>query len=76
VKHPLAQERKSGLAIHLPLDELELCRVSFDHAVIDPPGETSSHRNFVFLDPRSKGLDIGLRCLMCDWYFEGDQLLD
>jgi hypothetical protein len=59
VKHPLAQGRKSGLAIHLPLDELELCHMSFDHAVIDPPGETSSHGIFVFLDPSRKGLEFG-----------------
>ena len=33
--------------------------MSFDHAVIDPPGEPRSHGSFVFLYSSSKGLEFG-----------------
>ena len=59
VKDSLAEQRKACLTIALSFDQFQLGHVSLDHAVIDPPGETSSHRIFVFLDPSGKGLQFG-----------------
>ncbi|SRR6266487_3629298 len=59
MKHPFAQQRKACPAIPLSFDQFELGHVAFDYAIVDPPGETSSHRIFVFLDPSSKGLEFG-----------------
>ena len=59
VKHTFAQERKACLAIPLSFDQFQLGHVAFHHAVTDPPGETSSHGIFVFLDPSGKGLEFG-----------------
>ncbi len=59
MKNPFAQKGKSGSAIALPFDQFQLGHMSFNHAVIDPPGETSSHSLFVFLYPNSKGLQFG-----------------
>jgi hypothetical protein len=42
MEYPLTEQRKASLSIHLTLNELELRYMSFNHAVIDPPGETSS----------------------------------
>src|SRR5713226_260012 len=58
MKNPFAQEGKFGSAIALPFDQFQLGHMSFNHAVIDPPGETSSHGIFVFLYPSSKGLEF------------------
>ena len=33
--------------------------MAFHHTVTDPPGKTSSHRLFVFLNSRGKGLQFG-----------------
>ena len=55
VKHPFTQERKARSAISLPFDQFQLGHVSLNHAVIDPPGEASSHRVFVFLDASCRG---------------------
>jgi hypothetical protein len=57
MEYPLTEQRKASLSIHLTLNELELRYMSFNHAVIDPPGETSSHGIFVFLDSSGKGLE-------------------
>ena len=59
VKHTLAEQRKACLTIPLSFDQFQLGHLSLDHPVIDPPGETSSHGLFVFLDPSSKGLEFG-----------------
>jgi hypothetical protein len=59
VKDTLAQQWESCTTISLPCDEFELGHMAFDHAVIDPPGEPSSHRLFVFLDSCGKGLELG-----------------
>src|SRR5437660_11089171 len=50
MQHPLAEQRKVCLPIALSFDQLQLGHMPFHHAVIDPPGETCSHRLFVFLD--------------------------
>jgi hypothetical protein len=59
MEHALAQEWKARPAIALSFDQFQLGHVSLHHAVIDPPGETSSHRVFVFLNPSRKGLEFG-----------------
>ena len=59
MEHPLAQEGKASSPISLPFDELQLRHVTLDHPVTDPPGETSSHGIFVFLDRSPKGLQFG-----------------
>src|SRR5258707_7820715 len=58
VKHPFSEQRKARPTIPLPFDQFELGHVSLDHAVIDPPGETSSHGVFVFLHPSRKRLEF------------------
>ncbi len=58
VKHPFAEQRKARPTIPLPFDQFQLGHVSLDHAVIDPPGETSSHGVFVFLHPSRKRLEF------------------
>src|SRR5579884_615947 len=55
MKDPFSQQRKACSTIALSFDQFQLGDVSLDHAVIDPPGQTISHRVFVFLDPRGKG---------------------
>src|SRR5258706_2893781 len=57
VKHPFSEQRKARPTIPLPFDQFQLSHVSLDHAVIDPPGETSSHAVFVFLHPSRKRLE-------------------
>jgi hypothetical protein len=59
MKNPLSQERKSCSPIALPFDELQLGHMPFDHAITPLPGETVSHRVFVFLNASSKGLELG-----------------
>src|SRR5260370_42362440 len=59
MKDPLAEQRKACLTIPLSFDQFQLGHLSLDHPVIDPPGETSSHGIFVFLNPSSKRLEIG-----------------
>src|SRR5713226_2498932 len=59
MKYSLAEQRKASLAIPLSFDQFQLRHVTLDHAVIDPPGETSSHGIFVFLHSSSKGLEFG-----------------
>src|SRR6266571_1321189 len=54
-----AEKRKACLAISLSFDQFQLGHMAFHHAVIDPPGETSSHRVFVFLNSSGKGLEFG-----------------
>src|SRR5260370_9637039 len=58
VKHELAEQRKACSAILLSFNQFQLGHVSLNHAVIDPPGETSSHGIFVFLDSRGKRLEF------------------
>ena len=58
MEYTLAEQSKAGPARHRPFDELQLGHMTFYHAVIDPPGEPSPHRLFVFLDSRSKGLEL------------------
>ncbi len=55
MKDPLAQQRKTGSAVPLPFDEFKLGHMAFDHTIIDPPGEPSSHCLFVFLNPCGQG---------------------
>ena len=59
MEDPLAEQRKVRLPIALSFDQFEPGHVPFHHAVVDPPGEASSHRVFVFLDPSRKGLKFG-----------------
>ena len=59
VKHALAEQRKACSAISLSFDQFQLGHVSLDHAIIDPPGEASSHRVLVLLYSRSKRLEFG-----------------
>src|SRR6266700_7383829 len=59
MKHPLAEQGKASPAIALSFDQFELGHVSLHSAIIDPPGETSFHCIFVFLDPSRKGLEFG-----------------
>jgi hypothetical protein len=59
MKDPFSQQWKACLAISLSFNQFELGHVALDHAVADPPGESGSHRVFVFLDPSSKGLEFG-----------------
>ena len=59
MQYPLAQERKTCPPISLPFDQFELGHISLNHSVTPLPGETISHCVFVFLDPRSKGLEFG-----------------
>jgi len=56
MKDAFAEQRKARFTIPLSFDQFQLSYLPFDHAIIDPPGETISHRVFVFLDPSSKGL--------------------
>ncbi len=58
MKDTLAEQGKPCTTISLSFDEFELGHVAFDHAVIDPPGEPSSHRLFVFLNSCGKGLEF------------------
>src|SRR5260370_38477177 len=58
MKHPLTQERKTGPPIPLSFDQFQLRHMTLDNSIVDPPGETSSHCAFVFLDPSSKGLSF------------------
>ena len=58
MKNPFSQERKIGSTIALSFDQFELGHLSFNHAVINPPGETSSHGIFVFFYSSSKGLEF------------------
>src|SRR5260370_26603513 len=58
MKHPHTKERKNGLSIPLSFDQFQLRHMTLDHSIVDPPGETSSHCVFVFLDPSSKGLEF------------------
>src|SRR6266480_4432813 len=58
MKDAFSKERKASPTISLSFDQFELGDMSLDHAVIDSPSETSSHRIFVFLDPTSKGLQL------------------
>src|SRR5262245_30704354 len=59
MENPLAKQRKASFTISLSFDELQLVHMAFNHAVIDPPGEASSHCLFVFLDRSSKRLEFG-----------------
>ena len=38
MKHPFAEQWKACSTISLPFDQFQLCDMSLDHAVIDPPG--------------------------------------
>src|SRR6266700_8278145 len=58
VKHPFSEQREGCPTIALSFDQFQLGHVSLDHAVIDPPGETSSHGVFVFLHSSSKRLEF------------------
>src|SRR6266700_2491951 len=58
VKHPFSEQREGCPTIALSFDQFQLGHVSLDHAVIDPPGETSSHGVFVFLYPSRKRLEF------------------
>ncbi len=58
VKHALAEQRKACSAIPLSFNQFQLGHVSLNHAVIDPPGQTSSHGIFVFLDSSGKRLEF------------------
>ncbi len=59
MKDAFSQQRKAHPAIALSFDQFQFRHLSLDHAVVDPPGETSSHCIFVFLDPSRKGLEFG-----------------
>ena len=59
MKHPFAEQWKACSTISLPFEQFQLCDVSLDHPVIDPPGKTGSHRLFVFLYSNGKGLEFG-----------------
>src|SRR5712692_1835747 len=59
MEDPLAKEGKACSAVALSFDQFQLGYVAFHHAITDPPGQTSSHRIFVFLNSRGKGLEIG-----------------
>src|SRR6266567_3542091 len=50
MKYPLAEQRKARPTIPLSFDQFQLGHMSLHHTIIDPPGETGSHRVFVFLD--------------------------
>src|SRR5436305_3176383 len=58
VKHPFSEQRKARPTIPLPFDQFQFGHVSLDHAVIDPPGEASSHGVFVLLHPSRKRLEF------------------
>src|SRR5260370_16055937 len=58
MKQPLTQERKTGPPIPLSFDQFQLRHMTLDHSIVDPPGETSSHCVFVFLDPSSIRLEF------------------
>ena len=55
----LPEQGKAGPSVHGAFDELEFGDASFDHAVIDGPGEAIAHSVFVFLNPGGKGLEFG-----------------
>jgi len=59
MKHPLAEQREACPAVPLSFNQFQLGHLSLNHTIIEPPGETSSHGVFVFLNPRSKGLEFG-----------------
>ena len=59
MKDAFAEERKARPAIALSFDQFQFRHLSLDHAVVDPPGETSSDCVFVFLDASGKGLQFG-----------------
>jgi len=59
MEDPFSEQRKTRSAVCLSFDQFEFGHMTFSHAVIDPPGETGSHRIFVFLDASSKGLKFG-----------------
>jgi hypothetical protein len=59
MENALAQEWKGRPAIALSFDQFQLGHVPIHPAIIDPPGETSFHCIFVFLDPSRKGLEFG-----------------
>jgi hypothetical protein len=59
MKHPLAEQREACPTIPLSFNQFELGHMALNHAIINPPGETSSHGVFVFLNARSKGLEFG-----------------
>src|SRR5258706_16051196 len=52
------EQGKACFAISLSFDEFQLGHVSFDHAVIDPPGEAIFHGIFVFFDSSGKRLEF------------------
>jgi hypothetical protein len=54
MKYPLAQQWKAGSPIALSFDQFQFGHMALDHAVIDRPGQASSHSVFVFHDPRSE----------------------
>src|SRR5712692_5717085 len=59
MKDTFSQQRKARPTITLSFDQFELGHVSLNHAIIDPPGETSFHRVFVLLHSHSKRLEFG-----------------
>jgi hypothetical protein len=59
VKDAFSQQRKACPTISLSFDQFQFRHVSLNHAVIDPPGETSSYGVFVFLHSLSKRLQFG-----------------
>jgi hypothetical protein len=59
MKDALAKESEAGLSVHLALNKLQLRDMTFNHSVIDPPGEPSSYRLLVFLNSCGKGLEFG-----------------
>ncbi len=38
MQNALAEKRKTGLAVHLSLNELQFGHMPFDHPIIDRPG--------------------------------------
>lgn len=58
MKDAFSEQRKACSAIPLSFNQFQLGHVSLNHAVIDPPGEASSHGIFVFLDSRGKRLEF------------------
>lgn len=59
MEHALTEQGKACFSVSLPFDEFQLVHMAFDHAVIDPPGETGSHCLFVFLDSSGKRPEFG-----------------
>ena len=67
MEHPFAKQGKASLPVALSFDKFQLGYLTLDHAVIDPPGEASSHCLLIFLHACGKGLQFR-KVTSVDWH--------